>query len=246
MRWRRSGSPSSRGRGFGSPTPSPPASTSSKAAVPGSTRAGSGHAARQSPLAGGEPGSGRRSNRSPSTATRSARTSGGRPSQWPIRRSSRAPPGALITSNASTASFMSPRISEKPRSARQYYAAVNRDAPPDRVFTVTSGFTWRDGERVIRFGRGAIADAAALLAEPYTLLTTERAESAAPAVVAGARRVLRVGTGRVDELAGALLGEVDDAALLLALRGGGVGGHPEAVPAARPPRGGPPRPPAPS
>src|SRR4051812_17863425 len=236
MRWRRSGSPSSRGRGFGSPTPSPPASTSSKAAVPGSTRAGSGHAARQSPLAGGEPGSERRSNRSPSTATRSACTSGGRPSQWPIRRSNRAPPGALITSNASTASFMSPRISEKPRSVRQYYAAVNRDAPPDRVSAVTSGFTWRDGERVIRFGRGAIADAAALLAEPYTLLTTERAESAAPAVVAGARRVLRVGTGRVDELAGAMLGELDDAPLLVALGGGRVVDTAKALAAARPPR----------
>ena len=99
-----------------------------------------------------------------------------------------------------------------------------------------NGFTWRDGERVIRFGRGAIADAPSLLAEPYTLLTTERAEEAAPGVVAGAQRVLHVGPGRVDELAGALLDDLDDAALLVALGGGRVVDTAKALAAARPPR----------
>ena len=41
-------------------------------------------------------------------------------------------------------------------------------------------FTWRDGERTIRFGRGALDDAPGLLGEGYLLLTTERALAAAP------------------------------------------------------------------
>ncbi len=35
-------------------------------------------------------------------------------------------------------------------------------------------FTWRDGDRTIRFGRGALDDAPGLLGEGYLLLTTER------------------------------------------------------------------------
>jgi alcohol dehydrogenase class IV len=74
---------------------------------------------------------------------------------------------------------------------------------------VTHGFTWRDGERTIRFGRGAIADAVETLGgEGYALLTTERAAAMAPGVVEGAAGVHMLGDGYVDELAGELLGAV--------------------------------------
>ena len=72
-----------------------------------------------------------------------------------------------------------------------------------------SGFTWRDGERTIRFGGGVVAEAVETLGgEGYALLTTERAAAMAPAVVEGAGAVHRLGPGRVDELAGELLGAV--------------------------------------
>ena len=72
-----------------------------------------------------------------------------------------------------------------------------------------SGFTWRDGERTIRFGRGVAAEAVETLGGAgYALLTTERAAAMAPAVVAGAAGVHMLGPGRVDELAGDLLGAV--------------------------------------
>jgi alcohol dehydrogenase class IV len=74
---------------------------------------------------------------------------------------------------------------------------------------MTSGFTWRDGERTIRFGAGAAAEAVETLGgEGYALLTTERAAAMAPAIVEGAGAVHLVGAGRVDELAGDLLGAV--------------------------------------
>ena len=74
---------------------------------------------------------------------------------------------------------------------------------------MASGFTWRDGERTIRFGAGAVAEAVETLGgEGYALLTTERAAAMAPAVVEGAGAVHMVGAGRVDELAGDLLGAV--------------------------------------
>ena len=72
-----------------------------------------------------------------------------------------------------------------------------------------SGFTWRDGERTIRFGRGVIAEAVeALGGEGYALLTTERAAAMAPSVVEAAAGVHMLGDGYVDELAGDLLGAV--------------------------------------
>jgi alcohol dehydrogenase class IV len=83
-------------------------------------------------------------------------------------------------------------------------------------------FTWRDGERTVRFGRGALADAPQLLDEPYALLTTPRAEAAAPGVVAAAASVHHVASGLVDELSAALLDEVPDRPLLVALGGGRV------------------------
>jgi alcohol dehydrogenase class IV len=88
---------------------------------------------------------------------------------------------------------------------------------------VAEDFTWRDGERLIRFGEGAVAEAAALLAqlgfEPYTLLTTPRAEAAELARPASA--VVHVPAGKVDELAAALLPETPEGSVV-ALGGGRV------------------------
>jgi alcohol dehydrogenase class IV len=86
---------------------------------------------------------------------------------------------------------------------------------------VTRDFTWRDGERIVRFGTGALADAPALLGDRYTLLTTERTEALAPEVVAGAASVHHVASGRVDDIAGDLL-DVVEGDLLVALGGGRV------------------------
>jgi alcohol dehydrogenase class IV len=84
------------------------------------------------------------------------------------------------------------------------------------------GFTWRDGERLIRFGRGAVAGAVELLGGPgYALLTTDRAAAAAPRLVDAAAGVHRVGSGLVEELAGDLLDEVAGERLV-ALGGGRV------------------------
>ena len=84
-----------------------------------------------------------------------------------------------------------------------------------------AGFTWQDGERTIRFGRGAIEAADELLGDGYALLTTARAESSAPRVVERAAVVHHVGPGLVDELAAELLDQVD-APLVVALGGGRV------------------------
>jgi alcohol dehydrogenase class IV len=99
---------------------------------------------------------------------------------------------------------------------------------------VTS-FSWQDGERTIRFGRGAVADAGDMLGPTYVLLTTPRAESSAPDVVAGARAVHHVRPGLVDEIAGELLGVVEGD-LLVALGGGRVIDTAKALAAARPGR----------
>lgn len=82
-------------------------------------------------------------------------------------------------------------------------------------------FTWRDGDRVIRFGRGAVADASDLLGSGFALVTTERALAAAPQVADLAGTVHVVGPGRVDELAGDLLADVH-ADLIVGLGGGRV------------------------
>jgi alcohol dehydrogenase class IV len=81
-------------------------------------------------------------------------------------------------------------------------------------------FTWQDGERTIRFGRGAVADAPDLLGETYTLLTTERAQEMAPAVAAAAQAVHLVDPGFVDQLAAGLLDVEGD--LIVGLGGGRV------------------------
>lgn len=83
-------------------------------------------------------------------------------------------------------------------------------------------FTWRDGDRTIRFGRGAIADAPALLGEGYLLLTSERALAAAPALGEHAAATILVGPGRVDDLAADLLPQAGRPEAIVALGGGRV------------------------
>jgi alcohol dehydrogenase class IV len=91
---------------------------------------------------------------------------------------------------------------------------------------VAEDFTWRDGERLIRFAGGALAEAPDLIAagglEGYALLTTERAAAQGPAVVEGAAAVLHVPSGKVDEISAALLGELPGQPPLVALGGGRV------------------------
>jgi alcohol dehydrogenase class IV len=90
---------------------------------------------------------------------------------------------------------------------------------------VSARFTWRDGERLIRFGAGEAAGAPALLGEHgfagFTLLTTPRARAAAPGLPEAAARVAEVPAGLVDELAAALLDELGGAPGDLVALGGG-------------------------
>jgi len=70
----------------------------------------------------------------------------------------------------------------------------------------TEGFCWRDGERVIRFGRGVAGEALSALGGPgYLLLTTTRAAGELPPVVDAAAAVHEVPRGQVPELAAAAL-----------------------------------------
>jgi alcohol dehydrogenase class IV len=97
-------------------------------------------------------------------------------------------------------------------------------------------FTWRDGERTIRFGRGALAESPGLLGEGYVLLSTPRALDAAPSLAERAARTLLVAEGRVDDLAADLLAEVPEAPALVALGGGRVIDVAKAIAAARDPQ----------
>ncbi len=96
-------------------------------------------------------------------------------------------------------------------------------------------FRWQDGERLVRFGRGTLAEARDLVGQEYVLLTTPRAQTAAPELRAGASAVHHVPAGRVDEVAAALRGEVSGDTLL-ALGGGRVIDVAKALAAADPPR----------
>jgi alcohol dehydrogenase class IV len=96
-------------------------------------------------------------------------------------------------------------------------------------------FRWRDGERIVVFGRGSLAEAAELLEPGYVLLTTRRGAAAAPGVVERAGALHEVASGRVDEVAGELRPEIDGA-LLVALGGGRVIDVTKALAAADPPR----------
>lgn len=86
-------------------------------------------------------------------------------------------------------------------------------------------FTFLDGERVVRFGAGALDDAPGLLAahgiEQYVLLTTDRAVDAAPAMAEHAAEILRVPEGGVPEAAAAVRDAVAGRSLV-ALGGGRV------------------------
>ena len=95
-----------------------------------------------------------------------------------------------------------------------------------------TSFTWRDGDRLIRFGRGAIDEAVDLLGGPgYALLTTERWVDASPHVAVAAAQVHMVGSGLIPELAGDLLESVAHDRLV-ALGGGRVVDVTKAVAAA--------------
>jgi alcohol dehydrogenase class IV len=73
---------------------------------------------------------------------------------------------------------------------------------------VERDFTFRDGERLIRFGAGALAEAPRLLADrgfdAYALLTTERAQEMGPRLVENADAVLHVPGGAVPQAAAAV------------------------------------------
>lgn len=77
----------------------------------------------------------------------------------------------------------------------------------------------------MRFGAGALADAAGLLGaegfEPYVLLTTERAREQAPGLVEAALSTVHVPSGPVPEAAAAVRGAVGQRAVV-ALGGGRV------------------------
>jgi alcohol dehydrogenase class IV len=91
--------------------------------------------------------------------------------------------------------------------------------PPTRDFTLD------EGDRVIRYGPGALADAPHLLAQEgfagYALLTTERAAEQAPEVVDRAAVVVMVPDGPVPDAAAAVRGAVG-VRPLVALGGGRV------------------------
>lgn len=91
--------------------------------------------------------------------------------------------------------------------------------PPTRDFTLA------EGDRLIRFGPGALADAPRLLAQEgfagYALLTTERAAEQAPDVVDRAAVVVMVPHGPVPEAAAAVRSAVGTRPLVV-LGGGRV------------------------
>ena len=82
-------------------------------------------------------------------------------------------------------------------------------------------FRWRDGERVIVYGAGALERAGDLLQEPFALLSTARALPGPGELAARASSVHEVRAGPVDEIAGELTGRID-VELIVALGGGRV------------------------
>ena len=90
---------------------------------------------------------------------------------------------------------------------------------------MAESFTWADGERLIRFGEGAVAEPPALLDARgfggYALMTTERAQGGAPELAAGASRVAYVPSGPVPEAAASVREDVRGMPLV-ALGGGRV------------------------
>lgn len=90
---------------------------------------------------------------------------------------------------------------------------------------MNESFTWADGERLIRFGEGTLADAPGLLTargfERYALLTTLRAEAAAPGIVSGADAVVHVPAAQVPDASASVRADVAGKPLV-ALGGGRV------------------------
>jgi alcohol dehydrogenase class IV len=95
----------------------------------------------------------------------------------------------------------------------------------DDLESVREDFVWKDGERLIAFGPSALASLPAYLRaqdmEKYVLLTTDRALGELSEVEKGAEKIVLVGPGRVDELAGAHREAVGDLPMV-ALGGGRV------------------------
>ncbi len=101
-------------------------------------------------------------------------------------------------------------------------------------------FLWRVGERRVRFGRSALADARELLGEGALLLSTPRARDAAREVAALGGTVVDVPRGPVDQVAAEVLagpagaaGRTDGPVDVVALGGGRVVDVAKAVAAAR-------------
>ncbi len=88
-----------------------------------------------------------------------------------------------------------------------------------------ASFTWRDANRTVVFGQGALQGAAGTLAESgfeeFDLLSTPRALSKADRLAAAASAVHEVAQGGVPEAAAALLGQASSPTLV-ALGGGRV------------------------
>lgn len=97
-------------------------------------------------------------------------------------------------------------------------------------------FTWRDGERLIRFGTGVAAEAPPLLEAHgfigYVLLTGARGSDFAPGVHEAASAVIQVPPGRVDEISARVLEEAGERPLV-ALGGGRVVDTAKAIAGAR-------------
>jgi len=111
---------------------------------------------------------------------------------------------------------------------------ARRAGPPVGVDPATA-FRWRDGERLVIFGRGTAGEAGSVLGSGYALLSTPRAVATTPGLAAAAGSVHEVRPGRVDELAAALRPRID-AELLVAFGGGRVIDVAKALAAADPPR----------
>lgn len=98
--------------------------------------------------------------------------------------------------------------------------------PPVAEGPASEDFTWRDAERVVRFGPNVASEAPDLLErngfEHFVLLTTERAAQGARALAARASAVVHVPAGKVDEVSAALLGNLACGLPLVALGGGRV------------------------
>jgi alcohol dehydrogenase class IV len=100
---------------------------------------------------------------------------------------------------------------------------------------MSEAFRHVDRERTIVFGAGALDDAADLLGEGYTLLTTARASGSAPGLAERAAAVVHVPAGLVDIVAADLLAAVAGDRLV-ALGGGRVIDVAKALAAADGPR----------